>query len=378
MRGTGGRAAPIGLRGAPDLVRPAVRGLPPYRGLAGARPAVRLDGNENPLGPSPRVLTTLAGLDGEALSRYPDARRLARAWAGCLGVSPARLLVTAGSGPALALAAELTLEAGDACLLLAPSFELYGWAARRRAGRLVTVPSAPGRPFPARAVSAALRRERPRLVLLGLPDNPTGVAPSLSWLEWATRAHAGALFVVDEAYHEYYGRTALPLTARRRNLLITRTLSKAYGLAGARVGAVVGPARLIRALRTINVPYPVTGPAVAVALAGLRDRGHVARTVRAARRGSAQLAAGLGALGARVLRPRANFVLLDAGSAAAADRLVTALARRGIGVRDRSHLPGMAGLVRVTCGTDAENDRFLAVMRELTDTRRARRARRAP
>jgi histidinol-phosphate aminotransferase len=360
------------------LVRGVVERLPPYRGLTSARPAVRLDGNENPLGPSPRGLAALASLEGEVLSRYPGPDRLWRRWARTLGVPPSALLLTSGSGPALALAAELTLDAGDACLLLAPSFELYGWAARRRDARVVSVPCAAGRPFPRRAFAAALGRERPRLVLLGFPDNPTGVAPPARWLAALTRQWPETLFVIDEAYHEYFGESMLREARRRPNVLVTRTLSKAYGLAGARVGAVVGPRRLIARLHRLNVPYPVTGPAVAIALAALADDAHVRRTVWTARRTSARLARELRALDLSVVRPRANFVLIRLASAAVAARLVMRLAERGVAVRDRSHLAGMAGVVRVTCGSAADTDRFLEVMRALSPNGRRSRGRRSP
>jgi histidinol-phosphate aminotransferase len=353
-------------------VRPAVDALPPYVGLVGHRPPVRLDGNENPFGPSPDVRTALARA---SLSRYPDAGPLRAHWAAVLGVPTGAVALTSGSGPALALAAELVLGLGDACLLLEPSFELYAWAARRREARIVAVPCAAGRPFPAPAVRAGLAHEAPKLAFLGLPDNPTGVAPTVGLLEDLTRAHPHTLFVVDEAYVDFYGVTVLPLTQRRPNLVVTRTFSKAYGLAGMRLGGLIGPPALIERVLRINVPYPVTGPAAAAGLAALGDPGHVDRTVRAAHRTRARLARTLRALGCPTIAPRVNFVLIELGTVAAARRLVAALARRGIAVRDRSHLAGMAGVVRVSCGTDEETDRFLSAMRDLRGPPRRNRRR---
>jgi histidinol-phosphate aminotransferase len=354
-------------------VRDAVEALPPYRGLAGARPPVRLDGNENPFGPSPRALAALRTLEGDDLARYPDAAALRARWARQLGVPVGSLLLAPGSGPALALVAELVLGPGDACMMLEPSFELYAWAARRREARLVGVPCEAGRPFPRAAFRRALTLHRPRLAVIGLPDNPTGVAPSVRWMAAVARAYPATLFLVDEAYHDFAGRTVIPPTSVPGNVVVARTLSKAYGLAGARIGGLVGPRRLIERLHRINLPYPVAGPACAAGLAALDDAAHVRRTVRSARRERRRLAAELRRLGFTVTAPPVNFVLIHLGSAAAADRLVTGLGRRGIAVRDRSHLRGMAGVVRVSCGTATETDAFLAAMRVLASRRRARR-----
>jgi histidinol-phosphate aminotransferase len=354
-------------------VRDAVEALPRYRGLASARPPVRLDGNENPYGPSPLALAALRALEGDGLARYPNAAALRARWARVLGVPARSLLLAPGSGPALALVAELVLGPGDACVLLEPSFELYAWAARRREARLTGVPCEAGKPFPSGAFRRALAADRPRLAVIGLPDNPTGVAPTLRWLASAARAFPDTLFLVDEAYHDFAGRTALPLASALGNVVVARTLSKAYGLAGARIGGLVGPRRLIERLHRINLPYPVAGPACAAGLAALDDAAHVRRTVRSARRERRRLAAGLRRLGFTVTAPPANFVLIHLGSAAAADRLVTGLGRRGIAVRDRSHLRGMAGVVRVSCGTATETDAFLGAMRVLTSRRPAQR-----
>jgi histidinol-phosphate aminotransferase len=237
------------------------------------------------------------------------------------------------------------------------------------------VPCRVGRRFPGAAFAAALQRTGARLAFVGVPDNPTGVAPTARWLENVTARFPQTVFVVDEAYHEFFGRTCIPLVRHRPNVLVARTLSKAYGLAGARVGALIGPARLIDRLHRINMPYPVTGPAAAIALAALADQDHVRASVRAARRATRRMTRELRALRFTVTAPRTNFVLVHLRDARAARTLAAHLLRAGIAVRDRSHLPGMAGIVRISSGTEQETDRFLAAMHAYRARHPARRNR---
>ncbi len=356
--------------GLEQLVREAVWALPPYRGLQGERPGVMLDGNENPLGASPRVLERLAALKGGHLSRYPAPQALRERWAEELKVKGTEVLLTSGSGPAIALAAELVLGPGDSCVMAAPCFELYGWVAERREARIVTVPcdAAKGFAFPAEGFRKAVEDAGvpPRLVILGLPDNPTGTAPPLDFLERLAREHRRTLFLVDEAYAEFYGATAIRLALELPNILVTRTFSKALGLAGERIGGLIGNAELIGLLARINVPYPVTATAAALGLAALEDRAHVVATVKQSRRAVRRIAQGLTAMELPNLPTRANFVLLDLKDAARADGMTAALARRGVAIRNRSHLAGMTGWVRVSAGTDREVERFLDEMGLLT------------
>lgn len=344
------------------FVRGAVAALPPYRGLAGARPPVRLDGNENPLGPPPAALAALRALDPEVLSRYPDPRPLRTRWAGALGVAPEQLLLTSGSGPALAILAELALGPDDACVLTAPSFELYAWAALRREARVAAVPCGPRFAFPAAAFRRAVRTTGARLAFVGFPDNPTGRSPSAIQVERLAASFPETLFVLDEAYAEFTGESVIPLARCAPNVVVTRTFSKALGLAGLRVGGVIGDDGLIELLARINVPYPVTGPAVALALAALDDGTHVQRAVRGARAAVRRIAHAARRFGIPAMATRANFALLDLGSARRAARVTVALARRGVAVRDRSHLPQMAGWIRVSAGTPDEIERFVAAL----------------
>jgi histidinol-phosphate aminotransferase len=352
------------------LVRDAVRALPPYRGLQSKRPTVLLDGNENPLGPSPKVLERWAELGGEHLSRYPAPQALREAWARELRIKPEQLLLTSGSGPAIALAAELVLNAGDGCVIAAPCFELYGWAAERREARLATVACDPARgfAFPAEGFRAAVEDAAvpPRLVILGNPDNPTGTAPSLEFLARLAGEHRRTLFLVDEAYAEFFGASAIGLALKLSNMVVTRTFSKALGLAGERVGGMIGNSELIELLARINVPYPVTATAASLGLAALEDRSHVAATVKQSRRAIRRIGDRLDQLQVQNLVTRANFVLANVGEATRAGRITDALARRGVAIRNRSHLPGMAGWIRISAGTDKEVDRFLDEFRLLT------------
>ncbi len=357
------------MKGGGVVVRPAVEALPSYRRLSEGRATVALDGNENPLGPSPLVAEAARLLDTSRLARYPETRPLVERWARRLGVRPDQVVLTSGSGPAIALAAELVLGPSDVCVMAAPSFELYGWAAARRDACVRAVPCSRenGFAFPSPGFRAALkdRSARPKLVILGYPDNPTGRAPSRAFLEREARRHSDVLFLVDEAYGEFYGDSVLPLAKRLSNVLIARTFSKALGLAGERIGGLIGNARLIEHLHRINVPYPVTVHAVAVGLAALEDEAHVRATVRQAKRSVGRLSKGIRALDVPCLKTRANFVLADLGSAERARTVCEALERRGVAIRDRSHLPGMAGFVRVSSGTDAEVERLLDEVRLL-------------
>ncbi|MSR06443.1 MAG: aminotransferase class I/II-fold pyridoxal phosphate-dependent enzyme [Gemmatimonadetes bacterium] len=353
------------------LVRSAILAMPAYRGLpAGRRPEVRLDGNENPLGASAGVLAALKAHDPATLARYPASQALKERWARALGVKPDELLITNGSGPALALAGELVLGAGDTCVIAAPSFELYAWVAERREARVVAVAcdAANQFAFPVEGFRQAIEDAGvpPKLVVIGLPDNPTGTAPPTEFITTMAKAHRRTLFLVDEAYVEFYGVTVVPQAVRLPNLLVSRTFSKALGLAGERIGGLVGHAELIDLARRINVPYPVTGMAVALGLAALDDSKHIVETVRVSRASVRRLAAEVKAAGFPTIATRANYALVNTGSSARAGALTALLGRRGVAIRNRSHLQAMGGWVRISAGNERDTERCLDEIRLLT------------
>lgn len=331
---------------------PAVAAVAPYAVPRARAPVdLRLDGNEG-AEPPEALLHALAGLSPSALARYPDAAALTERLAARLGVSSSSVLVTAGADEALDRICRALLTPGREVVLPVPGFEMMPRYARLAGAEVVEVPW-PGERFPVAEVRAAIG-ERTALVVLTSPNNPTGaVVPADALYELAAAAPR-ALFVVDEAYGEFaeddLARAALSLD----NALLVRTLSKAWGLAGLRVGYAAGPPEVIGWLKAAGSPYPVSAPSLALAAARL-DEGEAAiapfvERVREERRALTEV---LTRLGAEVVPSQANFVFarLPRGACGALF-LRDALAGLGVAVRA---FPGRAGCedaVRVSCPGD--------------------------
>jgi histidinol-phosphate aminotransferase len=189
-----------------------------------------------------------------------------------------------------------------------------------------------------------------RLIIVASPNNPTGAVVPREHLLRIAAAAPHAVLMVDEAYFHFHGETTLADVATVPNLLVTRTFSKAYGLANLRVGMVAGPARLIEFLRKVSSPYNVNGIALAVLPDALADEAYLAWYVEQVRVGRERIMAGLDALRVPYFPSEANFVLMNIGHLHA--ELVRAMRARGVLLRDRSSDPGCDGFVRITVGVD--------------------------
>lgn len=320
-----------------------------YRRQAAPAGALRLDANE---GAAPAFLEGRWPLALEALRRYPDASALEADLAARFGVAPGRVLVTAGGDDAIDRLCRRCLAGGRELVLTEPTFEMFARHARLAGGRLRSVPWWEG-PYPTAAVAACLGPAT-GLVALVSPNNPTGAAAAADDLR-RLRAAAGDLpLLVDAAYAEFadpeHDLTAAALALPRT--LVLRTLSKAWGLAGLRVGCLLGPPDLLAELRAWGQPYAVAGTSVALAREALaRGEPALQAGVAAARRSRAGLAAQLARLGARPVPSQGNFVLCrprDAGFTAAA------LAALGVSVRAWPGHEQLDGCLRVTCPGDPD------------------------
>jgi len=356
-----------------DLASPYLRGLTPYspgkpieeveREL-GICDSVKVASNENPLGPSPLAVTALR----EALAgvhRYPDGgghtlrHALGRHW----GVTPAEVLLGNGSNELLELVGRCFLLPGDEAVYAAQSFIVYDMVAQLTGATKVVVPLrnlAHDLEAMRRAVTS-----RTKIVFLANPNNPTGTAvPPRAIEAFLESLPTDLVAVVDEAYYEYLPLDlrpdALRLVQGGRRVLVLRTFSKIYGLAGLRIGYGIGPADLVALLNRLRAPFNTSSLAQAAATAALQDLQHVANTRALTEAGRKYLTEQCQALGLRVVPSEANFLLVDVGRPGAATS--EALLRHGVIVRPMGGY-GFSTHLRISVGTARENERCIGALR---------------
>lgn len=350
-----------------DLVRPDLRDFGGYRSARSERMQGEawLNANESPW-PNPADPTG-------SLRRYPDPQpqALRERLAARYGCRPGQLLATRGSDEGIDLLVRaLCLPGGGAIAITSPTFGMYAVCAKLHGARVVDVPlreEADGYACDFAALAAAVRRASVRLVFLCSPGNPGGSLVPLAEIAGFTREVRGtALVVVDEAYVEFAASpSAITLLAAHDNIAILRTLSKAHALAAARIGCVAADERLVDVLQRCQAPYPLPAPGVAAAMAALDDAAcattdsHVRRVCAERERLRHALC---GIPGVRVAASRANFLLVRCVHASAIfDRLLDA----GIVVRDVRTHAGLDDALRIGIGTPEQNDRVLAIVRDV-------------
>lgn len=323
--------------------------MPPPEGRVGR---LRLDFNENTVGPPRSVLRALARLKPEQISSYPEYLATERKLARYLGVRPEQLLLTNGVDEALHVIADGFAEAGKPVLLVEPTFTMYRFYADLLGARVVTLRYDPQLRFPIDDVLRTLRRERPRLFFLANPNNPTGDLLATRTLRKILDSACQTMVVIDEAYYEFSGLSVAGWVGRARNLIVTRTFSKAAGLAGLRLGCVIANDEVVAALRRLRDPYSVNAAALAAGLAVAASPGAVRRYAREVAAAREELTKALTRLGVTVYPSAANFLLADFGRSG--PELFEALRRRGILLRDRRNDFGRPGWVRISIGTRAQ------------------------
>ena len=350
--------------------RPALDDLKPYepgkpaaavRRELGVSEVVKLGSNEGPYGPFPAALRALERSLPE-LNRYPEAgAELAERLAARHSVGIDRIALGHGADGLISLLSLAYLDPGDEAVMGSPSFPTYRLAAIRMGAVPVIADLTANGAYDLPAMAGRIGR-RTRIVYVCNPNNPTGGMVSRAELgAFLDRVPEHVLVVVDEAYHEYvtdadYPDTAAEHVRERPNVCVLRTFSKIYGLAGLRIGYLVGPAAVVRTLAKVRNAYDVSEPAHLAAMHSLDDPGELTRRrdENAARR--AELIAGLTALRLAPFPAAGNFVYLEVGDGAA---LAARLLAAGVVVRPL-HGFGAAHAIRVTVGQAAHNAVLLA------------------
>jgi len=331
------------------VIRRAVERMRPYHPpLEGRTDKLRMDFNENPIGCSPAVRRALVKLATASISAYPEQAVIRRKAARHFGVRPEELLLTNGTDEALSLVVNTFVESRDRVLLVEPTYAMYRFYSELAGARVVAPRYDRDMRFPWDAVMSELEK-RPRVFFLPNPSSPTGSLLSRIDLGRLLEAAVRTLVVIDEAYFEFSKVTVIGWIRQHKNLIVTRTFSKAAGLAGLRLGCLFVHRAMAANLRKAQSPYPVNVAALAAAEAAMRDRRFIARTVREVRRGRQELESGLARLGVKSFPSAGNFMLVYFGKRA--KEIVAALERKGILLRDRSSDFGGEGYVRITFGT---------------------------
>jgi histidinol-phosphate aminotransferase len=325
---------------------------PPGEGRANK---LRLDFNENTAGCSRAVTRALAKLSPKQLAMYPEYDRSTRRLARHFRVGPRELLLTNGGDDALRVFFDAFVDSGSSILISEPTFPMYRYYGEIAGARIGALRYGAEMEFPLDGVLAALAG-KPRVLFVANPNNPTGTLLDLDAIEAMVKAATHTVVVIDEAYAEFSGVTVVPWIRKYPRLFVARTFSKTAGLAGLRLGAVIGRSDSLAILRRAMPPFPVNVAALVAAEAAVNDSQTMRRYVREVVRLRTWLGKELEGLGVRTYSSAGNFLLANFGPEG--PDLFRQLESQGILLRERSKDMG-AGFVRITIGTESEMERLM-------------------
>jgi histidinol-phosphate aminotransferase len=332
---------------------------PPTAGRAGK---LRLDFNENTVGCSPKVIEALTRqVTAADLSVYPEYGPAKETVARYFEVQPDQFVFTNGTDEAIQVFINTYVDDEQEVLILTPAYAMYRFYAEVAGANVIAIPyPQPGMEFPLETLLAAIT-PKTRAILISNPNNPTGTGLSLAEVKRILEQAPHAAVLIDEAYYEFSGVTALGEINNFPNLFVSRTFSKVFGMAGLRLGCLFSQPANIEYLHKAQSPYSVNSLAVLAAQAAVSDTDYVRNYVAEVLASRDMLCAGFDKLGITYVPSAANFVLGRFGSRAIEVR--DRLRDQAILVRDRSY--EAAGCVRITAGTREQTRRLLAALEEI-------------
>ncbi len=339
--------------------RIAVEQMHEYHPPLAGRDGLRLDFNENTFAPSPRVQAVLKNIAADSLTKYPERQHVERIVAQHFGLPSESVLLTNGVDEALHLVCETYLEPQDEVIVVTPTFSMYALYAEMTGATVRSIQADSTLQFPYKQVQDAVHPGT-RLIMIASPNNPTGaVVDSKFILELAASTPHAAL-LVDEAYYHFHGESVLKETQTVTNLLVARTFSKAYGLAGLRIGLLIGHPDAMRFVRKVSSPYNVNSIALECLPEALADEEYIGWYANQVRESRTLAEQALTRMNVPYWPSHANFILMKIG--ARHGEFVDAMRRQSVLVRDRSKDPGCDGCVRITLGPLEHTQRGLAAL----------------
>jgi len=347
-----------------DNIKPQVRQIAAYT-LAARRAAIKINQNENPYEMESRIKQRVLAMAMERpWGRYPDfdPQELLDALAAFAGWKPNGVLAGNGSNELIEALLLVTVGSGTRVVIPEPTFTLYGLLTKVLGGEVVKVGLAPELEYDVDALLRA-QEQKPTLTIICSPNNPTGGIVTLDEIERLCASTTG-LIVIDEAYHEFSGQSAVPLLAKHPNLVVLRTFSKAMAMAGLRVGYLMASPELVREINKARLPYNLNFLSQAAAMAAIEEFPAleivIGRLVflRESLRAELQKIAGV-----KAYPSRANFFLIELAEADP-KAVFEAVYRRGILIRDVTSYPRLQRCLRISVGTEEENRALVTALRE--------------
>lgn len=330
-----------------------------YHSPLGAAAKLRLDMNESTTGCSPRVLAKLQSMDAKKLALYPPREPGEQVVAAYMGVGPANVILTNGADEAIDLVCRGYLEPGDDVIIVPPTFAMYEILARAAGANVVRVPAGEDFAFPTEEVIQAVT-PKTRIIFITNPNNPTGVAVNRFTIVKIAQAAPDAAILVDEAYFEFCGQTVMDQVGKMKNVFVARTFSKAFGMAGMRLGALAGATEHIAVLRRTCPPFNVNTCVLECLREAVMDRQFVADYVKQVRETREWTQQQLEVLGFKCWPSQGNFVLCRLGEHKKV--ILETLLDCSVSLRDR---PDLEGCVRITIGTQQEMEHVLYLLKEI-------------
>lgn len=350
---------------AAPRVRRAIDAMQPYSPPTSGRAGMlRLDFNENTRGCSPQVIDALQQfVTADFLTVYPEYESARSVIAGFFGVSSDELTFSDGTDEAIHVLLQTFIEPGDEVLIPTPAFPMFKFYSQIADATPVVVPYPESDlSFPIEGLLAAITPQT-RAIIIANPNNPTGTVIDLATVERILQAAPGTVVLIDEAYFEFFGVTALKLLPRYSNLFVSRTFSKAYGLAGLRVGCLFSQSQNMAAIRKGQSPYSVSSVGIVAALAAIDDQDYLNAYVSEVVEARASLFATFEKLGIETFPSEANFILARFKDDDTALLVYDELKKKGILVRPR--VKEIARCVRFTVGDREQTARLIAGLEEI-------------
>jgi len=356
-----------------DNIKPYVPGKPieEVERELGIEGVIKMASNENPFGPSPKVAAAIAEAAG-SVNRYPDADcyYLRRALSAKLSVDGKNIIFGNGSDEIIILVLRAFIHPGDEVLIADPTFLMYNIASLVEGADVRAVPMKDMK-YDLEAMADAIT-DRTKVIFIANPDNPVGTYVAKKEFDaFIERVPGNVIVMVDEAYYEFVDNDDYPETLglierEDKHVIITRTFSKAYGLAGLRVGYGIAKRDMIEVLNKVREPFNVNSVGQAAALAALEDTEYVERSLSLVRSEKKRFYALFDELGIKYVPSSTNFILVDTGGDS--KDIFDHLLKRGIIVREMS-VWGLNSFIRVTIALEEENDRFFAAFRAVINNK---------